>query len=524
MRNRRLVSFLFYFLLFSYPLLSLLWRRSYSFLTSEVVVIFLLLAVLCITLVIVLSNVRLVIANLLSSVLVTMAFMLQFNLVFVGVVFCTLICLILAWQLRTKFQLYSLPLLISLIIGAYVDSFEEDGYLNSIEHPINHNLDLPPVIHIILDGFIGMDGLPSYPASEQLRDELNAFFNQYKFQVFTRAYSRYASTGDALYSALNFRNSAESKFGLEHLSRSEHKLKSNAQFDAMQKIGYRFNIYQTEYMDFCKSNAGYVDRCWEYTQPNVDTIYSARKVSTRIKMLLKVLVSQSNWLSNLVVSRELLLDQGIANYDPRVFINLEEDLFNEPRGKYFFAHILLPHGPFAFMNDCSVSYNSPIWARYAYRDYEPVQVDEIYEVRTMKYFEQVDCAVNSMRQIFEKMKMSQIYDQSIIVLHGDHGSKIGRYRPLYKNLGLLTHTEYRANYSTLFAVKFPGDEGRLDSRVLPLSTLLEEFTAGVWALNLDKEAPITMDTLPDSNDKKGAFIYVQGVAPAQRVDINIFDE
>jgi hypothetical protein len=450
--------------------------------------------------------------------------MLQFNLLSLGLILCTSLGLVAAWFLRTKFLLYGLPVLITLIVGAYFDSFEDDGYVRFTEETASINSELPPVVHILLDSFIGIDGLPPYPASKMLSEELYAFFDKYNFQVYPRAYSRFLRTGDSLYSALNFRNKGDSVFGMEVLGRHKHILRSNSQFDVMQRLGYRFNIYQTEYLDFCKSNPDHLGRCWDYAQPNVDTIQFVQNRFSQLKMLTSVLVGQSTLLSSLLRSRDWLPEQGVAYYDPRVFSNLENDLLRTPRGKYFFAHVLLPHGPFVYMHDCSINYESPLWARYAGAAKEIVNNDEIYEIRTMKYFEQIDCAMKSVGKIFESMKMAGIYEQSVIVVHGDHGSLIGKSRPVYENLGLLTPAEYRSNFSTLFAVKFPGQEGRVDHRVLPLSTLMEEFSTTVQVHISGQEEPTFMKTLPDSPEKVNPYVYLQGTIPMWRVDINIFED
>ena len=93
-----------------------LWLRFYW------VAFFLLLAVLCIFLMVVLRYVRPAIVNVLSPLLVTITLMLQFDLLLLCVILCTSIGLLIAWRLRTHFQLYSLPVLITLIMGAYFDS------------------------------------------------------------------------------------------------------------------------------------------------------------------------------------------------------------------------------------------------------------------------------------------------------------------------------------------------------------------------------------------------------------------
>jgi len=523
-----LIVFLFYFWLLIYPALSFLWRHSYPFFSVEVGLIFLLIAICSILLAIIIRNVRPVIANALSLLLITVILMLQFNLLLPGLIVLALIGPAAIFLLKGRFQLYSLAIIIFMIAGAFFDSFEDDGNLRSTAKHTSAKPGLPPVVHILMDSFIGIDGLPPHAESDLLRDEIYTFFDQYDFHTFPRAYSRYLSTGNSVYKAFNYQNDGKNKFGLEVLGRRKHILKPNAQFDVMQELGYRFNIYQTEFLDFCQSNVDHVDRCWQYSQPNVDSISHAPDMRQRLEMLAVVLLNQSTILSNLVTSIGLFMDggmdRGIAHHDPRVFANLERDLLSDPGGKYFFAHILLPHGPFAFQDDCSINYESSRLVRFAALQGEPLQNKEIYETRTKMYFEQVSCALKSMHQIFEKMKAAGIYEQSIIVIHGDHGSRIGKYYPHYGNIGVLTHSEYRANFSTLFAVKFPGIKGHHDQRALPLSTLLEEFSVMVQKYNTGQEITKFMQSLPETAERVDSYVYVEGVHPMQRININLFEE
>ena len=101
---------------------------------------------------------------------------------------------------------------------------------------------------------------------------------------------------------------------------------------------------------------------------------------------------------------------------------------------------------------------------------------QFIEYRTLRYFEQADCALLTLRQLFEEMKSRDIFDRAYIVLHGDHGSQVSKNYPAVQNIETLTVDDYRAHYSTLFAVKSPFGEFELDPRALPISTLLEEFS------------------------------------------------
>ena len=166
-----------------------------------------------------------------------------------------------------------------------------------------------------------------------------------------------------------------------------------------------------------------------------------------------------------------------------------------------------------------------MWARYANLKNEPVISDEIYEIRVLKYFEQTYCALNSLSQLFEVMKTNGIFEKSIIVLHGDHGSKIGKYLAKYENIGQLTATEYRSNFSTLFAVKIPNLDGQVDNRVLSLSLLLETFSKAVKEFVTNMEVPVTFSQMvSDDSEKLGSYVYLMGTHPQTRVDINIFED
>ena len=270
-----------------------------------------------------------------------------------------------------------------------------------------------------------------------------------------------------------------------------------------------------------------LDRCWQYEQPNIVTIKDAESVYLRATMLARVLIDQSTVLTVLVASKgwSWFLDKGIAVHDPRVFTRLKSDLINKAGGRFYFANVLLPHGPYVFKADCSISYDSPVWAMHANIKNEPVISDEIIEIRLMKYFEQVYCALNSLSQLFEDMKTNGIFEKSIILLHGDHGSRIGKYRAKYENIGQLTASDYRSDFSTLFAVKIPGQGGRVDNRVLSLSLLLETFSNAVKEIVANNETPVRFSQkLPDEPEKVGSYVYLLGAHPRTRVNINIFED
>lgn len=519
-----LVVLAFHFLLFAYPLISFLWRRSYPLITVETGILFVVIFVFSALLSIILAQARPTVANVLSSLLITAAFMVQFNLLLVGIALCIVICLIIAWQLKTKFYLLGLPVLVALMIGALLDSMELDNHRNLNGETAKTHTELPPVIHILLDAFAGIDGLPPYPASEVMKHELDKFFESYGFQVFPRAYSRYSLTGDSLYAAMNFKNDGDSEFSLEVTFRRSHVLQSNLLFDTLENLGYRINIYQTQHLDFCQSNPRNLDKCWAYAHPYVASLRYVQDLHLRVSNLAGVLLKQSTLLSDMFQSHGWFIDMGIANHDPQIFVNLQNDILAGPEGRYFFAHVLLPHGPFAYLHDCSINYATDSLIRFPALIAEGIREDLVYQARTGMYLEQMECSLMSVSNIFDNMKQNNLFEKSIIIIHGDHGALIGEHLAHYENRGKLTQADYRSNFSTLFAVKLPAGKFQVSDDTLPLSVLLESIAKTVqdYATNQLKP-PATLQISTDDPNKLDPYVFLTGTYPLFRVDVDIFE-
>lgn len=515
-------GFLFGCLLFSYPILSFFWRHSYPVFAIESLGFFAAVFILSALLVIVIQYAHKIVSTLLVAGMVAITFALQFNMGLTEMVIVAVVVTLLHLLLDQKFFKCCLPVLAMLIVGALFDSRDSSDRIDQLAKTQSDHNGLPPIVHIILDGFIGMGGLPDYPSSALIKNEVEGFFTQYEFQLFPRAYSRYITTVDSLYSAFKFKDDKVSRYSLEIEAGENHVMKQNSVFDALQKLGYRFNIYQTDHLDFCQSHRDALDRCWNYGQPNVDSIRYAKSIPMRIQMLAKVMLGQFDLFNS--ISKRRFSPQHVAIHNPNVFSNLQGDLVSRPDGNVFFAHVLLPHSPYTYLNDCSVSYGfDPMITRAGYV-FEPIREEAIYETRWGLYFEQVECALNSMRKLFDEMKNVGILGRSIIVVHGDHGSMIGKYLAIFRLRDQILARDYLSDYSTLFAVKLPGGQTDHDDRILPLSFLLKEYINTVEALiSGDGTNQAFMQTLEGDPEELTPHVYLSSSVPLMRVDINIFD-
>jgi hypothetical protein len=111
------------------------------------------------------------------------------------------------------------------------------------------------------------------------------------------------------------------------------------------------------------------------------------------------------------------------------------------------------------------------------------------------------------------MQAAGIYDDSIIVVHGDHGSRIAINEPTANNQHVLTTQDLVDGFSTLFAMKLPGKPGGYDKSLRSLEQLFEEFAfeAGLSPRKILSEKTEPFVYLTAGPDKE--FIRVPYVPP-----------
>ena len=90
------------------------------------------------------------------------------------------------------------------------------------------------------------------------------------------------------------------------------------------------------------------------------------------------------------------------------------------------------------------------------------------------YLEQMRCLYRKLDAMFQEWQKAAIFDRLVIIVHGDHGSKIYQRRPSANNQHKLSHADYLDGFSTLFAVKGPRHPPGYDRRVAPIEQLLGE--------------------------------------------------
>jgi len=503
------------FLILIYPLLSMLWHHDYPVFSIEILLlaaIFLLLGGLFSA---ALQYVRPLVVNVALLALLTLSFIIQFNPLFIAIVMIFAGGLIVSLVLGKHFAYALLFVICAMITGAFIDSRLDKGVNLPPGKPNTAGAAKGPLIHILVDGFIGPDGLPGSEESLGLRKEMMAFFEEHGFEIHTRAYTHYASTVDSMTRALNFRNDNENIFHRVSTLREPMAVRENTWFRALKDHGYPIIVYQSESVSFCDEKSENVARCNVFPIPNLKTVHSdVASTGTRINVLLRTLIRQSNILNDLLL--KMTGQWGVTNYDPRMLKQMSRDLRQAP-GNMYFAHLLLPHQPMVFRPDCSLDYDSDPWQRFAVFDGLVGNSETTQKARYRRYAANAKCALAELGSLFGSLRDMGLYEQATIVVHGDHGGPIFRYGPFTQNANRLSLRDLRETYSTLFAVKRPGGHFSINEQMTSLNVLMTRTLSEITGKSAE-QLGISMAKEDEP------FIYLSGTAPLTRVTIDFFNE
>jgi hypothetical protein len=515
-KDRRLASsFAGFLLILLYPVLGMLWHHAYPVLSPEIGLIALGTVLIACTLALLLRYTGPGVGNLVISLLVTVAFMIHFNLLFVGLAAVLLVAVTLGFILKDRYGELVLIVFAALIVGSWLDSRLDPATRLTELQPLASDGN-GPVVHILMDGFMAPDGLPKDEASEALRVEVLSFFQEYGFELHSRAYSHYNSTLDSMTRALNFRNDDANLFHQATVLREELAFRDNAWFEVLEGTGREIHVYQSESLDFCTVPTIRNLHCNVFPIPNLKTVNrDVNELRLRVEVLMRTLASQSVILTQILRDARILDTWGVSIYDERLLPKLATDLSTRP-GDAFFAHVLIPHSPFVYTEDCSIDYEGESRTRWAYVGGGGANDPGSRQLRYRKYIAQSRCALKLLRQLFEDMKSEELFDQATVIVHGDHGSSAYVYGPYVQNMNRVTQRDLLEAFSTLFAVKWPAGQPTIVDEVKSLNLLMAGVAGriaggGVGAIGN------AVETEPEP------FIYMLGNEPLSRFYVNIFE-
>ena len=158
---------------------------------------------------------------------------------------------------------------------------------------------------------------------------------------------------------------------------------------------------------------------------------------------------------------------------------IRKDMQQRPAGTAFFAHLLIPHKPFIYGADCN-PLPVELWGGAS----DAVTVLSTASARKSRaelyqlYFKQLKCLYKVLATMFDDIGATDMWQGATIIVHGDHGSKIGLSHGVASNQPDDDLEGDVDGHSTLFAVKAAGLKPGYDLQPAPIHELFHEFWRG----------------------------------------------
>lgn len=402
-----------------------------------------------------------------------------------------------SWFLRTHIHRIAVAVLLAVLVTTVVAGAREDPAIQPARGIARQGQGRrPPLLHLIADEHVGVEGIPTdIPGGSEAKAALIDFYVQHGFRLFTRAYSRYHLTADAIPNALNFSSRDQ---GLAWLGPGAvtypAPLKDNAYFNRLAKGGFDIRTYQPGFIDFCGTTGAAPVACFMVPANSVGNVPAlSMEWGARTRLIAQ------HWVAN----NSSIYDRANTFYDERVrpalavrhlpaptwarttyplgpasglrvLQAISQDVRELPdvRGTAFFGHVLLPHAPYMLEGDCRVS--ALLFSQASQRALRQLHVQAQRGALYQRYWPQLRCLTSRVGTLVAELEARGARDV-VVIVHGDHGARIGA--PIPPVGQPFTRADFDDFYSTLFAVRAPGIAAGVDSSVVSVPELLDRLSA-----------------------------------------------
>lgn len=378
--------------------------------------------------------------------------------------------------------------------------------------------DLPVYVHIVLDEYTGIETLDEgIDNQRELKRATRSLLIDNGFRLFGRAYSEYFDTRDSLPAMLNAYSGENPRPLYDDRNEVFNTVLRNDYLRDLFNSGYTVRVYQTSFMDFCSAAADIIHKCLTYSpfqgisSEALGELAWAEKLKVTLSALWRrsVIKEKAKHLYQRAAAVAAPKDASTANRGAQRFVGLGpiptlpvfdqliSDVVTAPMGTMFFAHLLIPHNPYSIESNCKIRRPVVDWKLIGLPTVLSdgrVNSDSSRAARYDDYVDQAQCALTKVGELIDALKSAGKFEGSTIIIHGDHGSKISRYRLRTFFKDELNDQDYYDGFSTLFAVKAPHIQPGYDLLMLPIERLLQHV--------VDKES-----VAPD--EPENHFVYLR---------------
>ncbi len=349
-----------------------------------------------------------------------------------------------------------------------------------LQRPVEAGTSAGPIIHLILDEFIGIEGIPAdIEGGSALQEDLKRFFLENEFRLHGGAYSTSSMTQHAVAALLNgeFFPSAQNAFERVDGDSSWH-LRRNAWFERMAAKGYAIRVYDNSWLGYCAEDNPRIESCDLFPANSVVYLQSLDIPDLdKAKVLLSAFMEVSPMTESLRDIVKVPLYRLGALATSEVLERIAEAVASGGPGRLIFAHLLSPHYSYVYGAECGLKADIDTWSNRALpfrRQDEAINTTGSRIERYQAYFAQVRCMKRQLQGLFDSLRAAGRYDEATIIIHGDHGSRISIWNPEVAVGERLSDRDIIDNYATLYAIKRPGLAPAYDPTARSIQALFAE--------------------------------------------------
>jgi len=329
--------------------------------------------------------------------------------------------------------------------------------------------ELPPVVHVILDEHCGTDCFPAEVMSDSARATAQQAYVNRGFAVWTGVMSTDHASRLSLTAMMNPSTASPETLQGRSSGGFEYALTKNEYFEQMTSAGYRIRVLQNSYLNFCPPLQPENIECRTYQHNSAGILrYLDLSLNERFVLLAGLADWSAQHGNDTIVYRQLLNTRlGVAvkhwqttnahrRLQPlvaqRALARVASDLATASPGNVYVAHLLIPHQPYIFDENCQVL-TVEKWTDL--QEPSTLITESSRRERYFRYKAQVTCTDQMVTALLDGLAANEHLQNAIIILHGDHGSRIGptlysRISPQYE-----PSDHKRDFYSAFFAVHLP---------------------------------------------------------------------
>jgi len=339
--------------------------------------------------------------------------------------------------------------------------------------------DLPPIVHILLDSYLGTGGMGADPKKfGQLRHENYEFWKGHSFLLYDGAYSRHANTANSVPHMLSFgkHRLAKTTQRVQHTSPDQLEY-----FKQLHDRGYSVQATFPDFIDLCENQT--VDACYPFMRSDLASIvHYQMSTIDRASTIVATLAEMSRLTKGIfrvgnTAGFHIGLTKGTQLYDQTKLFPIAsahalegfaERASTIRSGEVHFGHFLLPHDPYAFDSNCRVRPKTQWMGEFGR--------DSNNALRDARYMAQMRCTMQLIDKVIAQTQRTPAGRKAIFIIHGDHGSRIVTQRPM---AGEAQASDYdlAMTYSTLFAIRGPSIEPGAVYGQAAIEDLLNSFAA-----------------------------------------------